>query len=451
MPNFTFQQEAAISAVSSGKSIAIRAVAGSGKTTTLVAALQTAPSNSLSVAFNKKNAEDLASKMPSSITSKTLNALGHAAWAKHIGKRLIVDTKKTFTLAKSYGKDLSKEDFSSLLQLIRLAKAKGISSGFGGTAAPNMSEWKLLAEAHDILDCEGLFTLAEAILLESCKLAFQGNIDFDDQLYMPVLFNSNFQKYSLLAVDEAQDLSPLQHTMVERSLAPSAQLVVVGDPNQAIYGFRGASTSSFSDFTEKFNLPILPLTASFRCPISIVKEAKKYVPDIEAAGTFQGKVNQSYSAIMPRQEIAVLSRTNAPLLSMAFSALRKSVPVNYLGRDFMSGLKTLSKKYPSKGELEFWYNSQMKTLKGEASKARCEDRYSCLLMLYEEGPAVLEQLLSSPKEKSMILSTIHKAKGLEWDHVVYLDYGKDWKGNQEDNIKYVGVTRSKNTLTLQEK
>ena len=49
------------------------------------------------------------------------------------------------------------------------------------------------------------------------------------------------------------------------------------------------------------------------------------------------------------------------------------------------------------------------------------------------------------------LSSIHQAKGLEWANVAYLDYDKVWDGAQESNIKYVGVTRAQDTLTLQMK
>jgi len=51
---------------------------------------------------------------------------------------------------------------------------------------------------------------------------------------------------------------------------------------------------------------------------------------------------------------------------------------------------------------------------------------------------------------AMTLGTIHKLKGLEYKNVAYLDYGKQWLGAQELNVKYVGVTRAIESLTLQE-
>jgi superfamily I DNA/RNA helicase len=60
----------------------------------------------------------------------------------------------------------------------------------------------------------------------------------------------------------------------------------------------------------------------------------------------------------------------------------------------------------------------------------------------------IEQLTRTPPEKALTLSTIHKAKGSEWDRVIYLDYGREWPGAQESNVRYVGITRSKQSLLL---
>jgi superfamily I DNA/RNA helicase len=60
----------------------------------------------------------------------------------------------------------------------------------------------------------------------------------------------------------------------------------------------------------------------------------------------------------------------------------------------------------------------------------------------------IAKLTEFPKDKAQILSTIHKAKGLEWGTVTYLNYIDEVRGPQESNCKYVGCTRSKNILNL---
>lgn len=449
----TLQQDTVIEAYKKGESQAVKARAGSGKTSTLVKALQFAPPSTLSVAFNKATADELAAKMPSHVVCKTMNSLGHSAWLRHTGKQVKLDTKKLFTLFNTYkhAKQL-RDDAMDIVKLVRLAKASGINSGFN-LPAPNKEDWLAIAEAHDIIEPAGLIPHAEWLLHENCKTAFSGLIDFDDQIYCSVMYRSIFTRYASVAVDEAQDLSPLQHLMVERSLRPDGQLTVVGDPAQAIYGFRGASTSSFADFVGKFNLNENPLTASFRCPQAVIREAQKYVPDIEAAGSSEGHVSVISGPLSTQAGTTVLCRTNAPLIKLAFEALKKHIPPNYLGRDFMSGLKALHKKYPTLQALETWVEGEKGKVKSDAAKARLVDRFQSMQTLHSTGNVdkALEKLLATPKENALTLSTIHKAKGKEWDTVVYFDFDNEWIGDQESNVKYVGITRSMNKLYLHKK
>jgi superfamily I DNA/RNA helicase len=61
---------------------------------------------------------------------------------------------------------------------------------------------------------------------------------------------------------------------------------------------------------------------------------------------------------------------------------------------------------------------------------------------------VIAKLAATPPDKALVLSTIHKAKGLEWDDVTFLDYNQLREGGHERNCWYVGVTRAKKKLTL---
>ena len=78
------------------------------------------------------------------------------------------------------------------------------------------------------------------VILQSIKLAYDGKIDFDDQIYMPSLFGGTFPKFPLVLVDEAQDLSLLNHAFLQKLV--TKRIIAVGDRNQSIYLFqrRGA-------------------------------------------------------------------------------------------------------------------------------------------------------------------------------------------------------------------
>lgn len=446
----TDQQIAAVEVFRKGNSFALRAVAGSGKTHTLVQCMQHAIPGTLNLAFNKKNADDLQKKMPNSVTSSTLNALGHRTWRKHITRQVIVQADKLVDLLKnSPFKNELGENFMNVIQLTRLAKTSGIPSGWN-TKTPDKKVWLDIADDFDIDNAEELLPYSSWLLQESCRTAFQGLIDYDDQLYMPVIYGSPFTKFNCIAVDEAQDLSPLQHRMVERSLAQNGQIVIVGDPNQAIYAWRGASDSSFFDLVEKFSLPIMPLTVSFRCPRAVVQEARKYVPDIEAASDVEGSVKTTNLEIEPGLNKTVLSRTNAPLIRLAFRGIKSGIAVNYSGKDFLFGIKALFKKCRSIPDLERWRDAEIAKTNKTGKISRIMDKYEAAVALFESGDPLgtLTKMSQTPRERSMGLSTIHKAKGDEWDNVVYLNYEQTDPVGQEANIKYVGVTRAKANLLL---
>ena len=194
---FSDQQRDVIRAYCNGESIAVNSVAGSGKTTTAVGAVnnagKTAAADTLSVAFNKRNADDLAARMPAGVTSKTMNSLGNTAWKNHLGKWPKLEINKLWTLLKNYKHytELADEEVAvDVVKLTKLARHAGITSGYGGLAEPDREKWLDLADEHDIDEAANLLPHAAWLLRESCIAAFQGLIDFDDQIYMPVMYRS---------------------------------------------------------------------------------------------------------------------------------------------------------------------------------------------------------------------------------------------------------------------
>ena len=447
----TPQQQALIAAISGGESVAARAVAGSGKTTTLIAGLAGVARPGIALAFNKRNAEDLQSRLPagSPVIAKTLNALGHRVWSDHLRKRLIVSTDKTANIIKPL--KLERDEWTAVLRMVSVAKAAAISPGILNRPDPDFDAWLAAAQQVDIPDdmFHALAPQALDALRTSCKLAWEGQIDFDDQLYMPVVFNSRFPSFPLVAIDEAQDLSPLQHEVVSR-LSPQ-QLVIVGDPAQAIYAFRGASSSSYYDLIERFSLRELPLTVSFRCPQRIGDEARRYVPDFQCVETAPAGTLATVreAALAPG---AIICRYNAPLIRLAFRAIRENVPVEFLGRDFLAGLKSIAKKAPTQAALDAWLDARIREAKTKGAKGRALDQHASLSVIYASGGDPIKRLeqLSAKTAARLTLSTVHKAKGLEWPTVTFLEYDRNAEGGQESNINYVGVTRAQQTLNLVE-
>ena len=233
----------------------------------------------------------------------------------------------------------------------------------------------------------------------------------------------------------------------------------------------------------------LELNTTFRCPQAVVRRQQDHAPGFTAAPEApQGEVwdwrkpdesgTVGWSSGSPlfhtQQQVAILCRNNAPLLRLAFKLIRQRVGVQMLGRDIGKGLVALSKQIlPHDGAdpqvcthtINKWRDVQLANAGDDPTKADgVNDRADCLIAVLESGAissgdlrAKLEDLFSRQAAK-VTLSSIHKAKGLEWDLVVHLDpwripskQAKAAGGDalqQEYNLRYVAETRTRNTLVL---
>jgi DNA helicase-2/ATP-dependent DNA helicase PcrA len=115
---------------------------------------------------------------------------------------------------------------------------------------------------------------------QSIEQAYAGVIDYDDQIYMPVLFGGTWPKFPLVLCDETQDLSAINHVMLEQLV--DKRVIIVGDPWQSIYAFRGAVQGGMADLVRKFNMVEFPLSMTFRVPKKGVERAKFRVPHMRA-------------------------------------------------------------------------------------------------------------------------------------------------------------------------
>ena len=101
------------------------------------------------------------------------------------------------------------------------------------------------------------------IILEKCRL--QTNIiDFDDMIWLPLVNNYPLPKYDVMFVDEAQDFNESQRELISRCVN-GGRCIIVGDRNQAIYGFRGADSNSIDLFIERLEEKQLETLANSHC------------------------------------------------------------------------------------------------------------------------------------------------------------------------------------------
>jgi superfamily I DNA/RNA helicase len=458
----------------------VQAVAGSGKTTTIVEGMSYADGQPLFLAFNKSIATEIASRITRG-EAKTLNALGHRIVMQNWPKAQL--NANRVRDAVSDGLKILKRDNPlkdtgyAITRAISLAKANAY--GLAGMPAVEPQGFSDLIDSYDLGvaadDLDGAGEIAYAVWksLRNDNLTF----DFDDQLYLPLYHEWEFPQPGCLFVDEAQDLSPVQHGMLAAML--EARLIAVGDRYQAIYGFRGAAIDSMDQMKRQFNMSELPLSISYRCAQSVVREAKRLVPHIEwREGAPEGLVisrealNDLDGApvtddpLFFENGVLVLSRTNAPLFRVIMAHVRARRPCRVLSNfldSFQSWIRGFRKTYCRDllPRLDAWYEKEREALKERgASKSRLmalRDKWETAKLLAGEFTTVVEMLamLKSLSEgrTGPIFSTIHKAKGLEAERVYLLrpdlcpapwvDPNSDqWQ--QEQNLLYVAITRAEN-------
>jgi superfamily I DNA/RNA helicase len=460
-------------------SLLIEAVAGSGKTTIIVECSKVAPESfQLFLAFNKRIVEELTERFPPSDSRviKTLNALGHGAWSSFIKQRLNVSSKKSYSISMELAPKLKKADRKALNDLVAGAKTFGlVPKGARGMNTPIYEDcpesWQVIIDHYRIESPN--VELARACLLESINQAFQGVIDFNDQIYMSALWTASFTKYPLVFVDEAQDLNGLQHKILRKVLAPKGRLIAAGDRCQAIYGFRGALPRSMDILSDRFGMAELPLSVSYRCPKAVVAEAQKIVSHIEPHEDAPlGSVEDlefsdvGLSMFASEQSAAILCRTNAPLLDLAWQLFEARIPAHFMGRELESQMLTLLDKISGNRNLDkpALENSITRWLAKECEKNpkmkdRLREKAANLRAIIKHATDTVStkhiiESLFSVENARVTLCTVHKAKGLEWpavyiwrpDLMPHPNASGEYELDQENNMKYVAVTRSQDRL-----
>lgn len=451
------------------KSYVIEAVAGSGKTSTIIKSLEyvSAFSKAVFLAFNKSIVRELSVKLPEHVPASTWHSLGLRNIIRTFGK-VNVDDGKTLTIFKNLNGEYG--TWAGIKRLVSLAKAEGEEN-------PNFSD---IFNSHGIvIEADKIsysFLMADRIFKES--LRDTRNIDFDDMLLFNAIgYITSFETFTHLFVDEGQDTNKAQIKMLLSSLGDNGRSIVVGDRKQSIYRFRGADSLAMDRILTEINGENLPLSICYRCGKKIVGLAKTLVPQIEPfEDSPDGEIlytnHEDMLEIVSNGDM-ILCRTNAPLVSTCLKLIGKGKKATVRGRDIGKNLRSLIKKTKEKytlindiTDLLLYLNTYVRE---ESFKLSAMERYQAIAALNDQRETIYALATGCDTEDDLylrmdsifsdqitpiMLSSIHRAKGLESDRVFIIKpellphpaAKTPEEIAEENNIKYVAITRAKRVL-----
>ncbi|MEU9535836.1 UvrD-helicase domain-containing protein [Streptomyces sp. NPDC048213] len=474
-PAPTDEQELGILTMQAGECFAIQAGAGTGKTTTLgmLAESSRKRRRGMFLAFNRPVVEDAARKFPSYVECRTGHSVAIRAVGAQYGQRLGQPREPSWKVGARLG--ISPKTWIRLGN--RLLTHKTISYVTLQTLARFCHSAEEEIEARHVPRLRGLADehrpdLAR-IVLPYAQRAWK---DVQDPEGTLVRFDPNHAlkiwaltspriRTDFILLDEAQDTNPVMEQVFNAQRA-HAQLIMVGDSAQAIYGWRGAR-----DVMTDFEGRQLTLSQSFRFGPALATEANRWLSIVESPLRLRGTPTID-TRVGPLEDVdAVLCRTNGGAIAEIFRLLEEKRRVALVG-----GQKTLAELAKAAGDLKAGRRATHPDLVlfqswGELVEYAEEDPDGADLLplveiIEDHGVAqVLDAMsrLHVESEAEVTISTAHRAKGREWDRVrIAADFRepaskeRDLEGNKlpgtvnldEARLAYVAVTRARQHLDM---
>jgi superfamily I DNA/RNA helicase len=493
------QQSAVVDWVESGEgNVFVEALAGTGKTHTLIAASRNLHGSASFAAFNKKIADEIKYKVRgSNMRVGTFHSFGYRAWRNHESNAQVDADLKRRNMMDAL--EIPWDMRSAVAEMVSLAKQSVVGRVWDTT---DIGVWDHIIDHFDILLKLKNFNIFDDdteirrdLIYYAAKgvqwSAEQGKylIDFDDMLWLPLLEDVGMYQNDWILVDEANDTNAARRMLAHKMVKECGRSIFVGDRNQSIYGFTGADSDAIDLIIKEFNCTTLPLTVTFRCSKAATELAQKYVPAITAAESNQdGSVTQCNKEEFYRTYVssssetglkpgdAILCRNTKPLITLALQLIREGIGCHVEGRDIGKQIDRLVSRWNVSeiGELvknlEMYKQKEIEKLIARDAGyliERVNDRVETVYAVMEgckDVAAVRDRIRGlfedsevGKENRTVTLSTIHKFKGREADRVFILGFyeympskyaRQEWQKRQERNLIYVGITRSKKDLIL---
>jgi DNA helicase-2/ATP-dependent DNA helicase PcrA len=477
------QQQDFLRWVQDGRGSAVLiAVAGAGKTTTLIEALPYLDGAVFFGAYNKAAAADIKKKAAKArydrpgIFMSTVHGAGYNACFRAWGKKVEVTDRKVELIIDEqikkaeYGvpsdeayaiAEMLRSNTPFVKKMVSFGKQylMGVHFSRGHAIEQNeLRDWGALIE-HFSMQAEISGGYQWQQLLPAVELIYKIShnrcptiIDFDDMVYAPIAHNLHVFKNDWVILDEVQDINLAREELAFRMMKFGGRFIGVGDDRQAIYGFTGAGGGGIARIAKRFNAQKLPLTVTYRCPKTVVHYVRQWVdhiqahPDAPDGAVRSPKIADAtkpwYASVndLPSAEDAILCRNTRPLVQTAFKLIRSGVACKVEGRDIGHGLIKIATQWRITklsllgDKLKVWLAREIEkaqAVKSERKEQAAQDIYDTMMVFMEKCQArgahlisdlvtEIEQLFGDDVTGMLTLCTGHKAKGREWPRVYWL-------------------------------
>ncbi len=468
--------------------IKINAVAGSGKTTTLIEYAKARPSNSkiLYLAFNKSVKLEAARKFSEKGLHNVKVETAHSLAYRHIvvkyGYKVNAHEYKTHEVAELLGLQAKGEKHAQYIVANHINRFIAYFCNSNKPKVQDLDYRQVLSDPKALEFVSKYYEYIENQTRLLLKKMNDGELPVTHDFYLKKfqLSNPNLP-FDYILFDEGQDASP---AMLDVFLKQRATKVIVGDTHQQIYGWRYAVNS-----LEQTDFRIFNLSSSFRFSDDIAKLAievvnwKKHIAD-EPQIKIVGKGNSK-----ERKMKAVLARTNLGLLLKAIEYTQERDNVQRIYFEGNINSYTYADDGASLYDVLNLYNGNRRLVRDKLI-ANMKDLYeledyikktddvqlSMMVEIVKEYGNEIPGIIKNIKDKhvvnddrgkaDIIFSTVHRSKGMEYDTVQLVndfitekkiqkikEEKKEWdlnKLNEEINLLYVAITRTKNSLFIPE-
>lgn len=468
--NPTEEQINALQMALDGKSFKVVAYAGAGKTTTLKLIGERLGGRGLYLAFNKAIANEARQKFPPHVDCRTFHSLAY----RHVPRDITAKLSLPRFSPKRLGDDLGLQKVQVRRQIEGKSQAVNFTparlSRFVSDAVSNFCathasypaprhlefpKWVSEKDAEELR--EMLYPAVEKRWLQSIDARHPAGIGHDIYLKLWALSKPMIPADFIL-FDEAQDADPLMMGILTQQ---QRQVIYVGDAHQQIYEWRGAVNAM-----KKLPLPQTLLTQSFRFGDKIADVANVLLTALQEEVPLRGspdKKSTTAKSLVQGDKDAILCRTNASAMLQLLNGLKRGHKIALQADTdrmlkFCQAAENLQKGKQAYGvpELAYFYN--WTDVQDYAETNEGSDVKTLVKLVDDHGTSTIKQAVNSLcdiNSADYVISTAHKAKGLEWSRVQLDDdfyYDVTTTGvkisPEELRLLYVACTRAQNNLDI---